>query len=90
MKKYKNIIIIVVLIVIGFFIFNKTNNFIDYEENKIEENNKRLIKLNDSINLINLELDKKISKVDSILILNTNKINNLNKNIIKIKVLRFP
>ena len=90
MKKYKNIIIIVVLIVIGFFIFNKTNNFIDYEENKIEENNKRLIKLNDSINLINLELDKKISKVDSILILNINKINNLNKNIIKIKVLRFP
>ncbi len=78
-SNYKNIIILILMVLVIIFIWssnkNKTDNNLLIDKLKTE--NKRLIKDNDSLLVVNNEIDKKINEI-GILIRNVN--NNL-KNI---------
>ena len=70
MEKYKNIIIgILVLTLIGLYLFSGDNLIDSHGEelNRLRLENESLIKKNDSIRLLNLNLDKRVLILDGII-----------------------
>lgn len=88
MEKYKNIIIgILILTLIGFYVFNTTNPLDGYGEelSELKKANELLTRKNDSIMLLNNKLDKRIKDLNIVI---STKESELNDTKVKLKELQ--